>query len=280
MTILVTGATGLIGGHVAAQLATADQRVRALTRDPDTATLPPGVEAVRGDLTDPVSLAPALEGVEALHLIAFGGDAYAPLRTGPGLLEQAVAAGVRRVTVLTGTDDELAVLRAVEAAGVAWTHVRPVEFMGNARHWADAIRSDGTVRAPFGDQPGAVVHEADVAAVIVAALLQDGHAGRTYTPTGPQALTRVERVRILGRAIGRDLRFAELSEDEERENMRAAGIAEDIADFVLAYERNPPPEAYTVLETVDQVTGRPPRTFTQWAGEHADAFRPPPADAA
>jgi uncharacterized protein YbjT (DUF2867 family) len=102
MTNLVTGATGTVGRQVVAELLRRGQSVRALTRDPAKAGLPDGVEVVRGDLTDAETLAPALEGVTGLHLITFGGPYFAPLETGPRILQLAKAAGVRRITVLHG----------------------------------------------------------------------------------------------------------------------------------------------------------------------------------
>lgn len=162
--------------------------MRALTRDPaGTDRLHPGVPAIGGDLSEPATLGPALAGVTAMHLISIGGDDYAPLQTAAAVLARAADVGVRRVAVLTGTEDELAVADAVAASGLEWTHVRSVEFMANKLGWAESIRAEGVVRAPFATQPHAIVDEADVAAV---ALIAGGYSGRTYTPTGPQVLTR------------------------------------------------------------------------------------------
>lgn len=272
MTVLVTGATGTVGRHVVDQLLRSGRRVRALTRDPAQADLPAGVEIVGGDLTAPETLGPALERATALHLIAFGDSGYTPLANAPEILELATAAGVERVTVLTGTDDELAVLRAVEATDLEWTHLRPAEFMANALFWAESIKAEGVVRAPFGDKPHAMVDEADIAAVAVAALLEDGHAGRTYQLTGPAALTRAEVVRAIGHATGRELRFIELTEEQGREQLRASGFPDDVVEAVIDFGRNPPPEASTVLPTVEQVTGRPANPFANWAADHAEAF--------
>ena len=164
---------------------------------------------------------------------------------------------------------------AARAAGLDCTQVRPAEFMGNARFWAESIRAEGVVRAPFGGRPHAMVHEADVAAVVVAALLEPGHAGRTHRPTGPAALTRAEAVQVIGTALGRRLRFVELTESQGREQLRAAGSLEDVVAAIIEYGRNPPADAHTVLPTVEQVTGRPARTFAEWVGEHVAAFGAP-----
>jgi len=273
MTVLVTGATGRVGRHIVEQLLESGRPVRALTRDPDRADLPDGADVAAGDLTDPGTLTDALDGAEAMHLIAFGDDRYTPLATAPEVAARAARAGVRRFTVLTGTDAELVALRAVEATGAAWTHVRPTEFMANALFWAGTIGTDGSVRAPFGGPRHAMVHEGDVAAVAVSALLDASHAGRTYRPTGPEALSRADVVRAIGTALGRELRFVELTEAQGRAQLRDAGFTDDVVEAIVDYGRNPPAEATTVLPTVAQVTGRPPRTFARWAEEHADAFR-------
>lgn len=271
--ILVTGATGTVGHHLVDQLVQAGQPVRALTRNPAAANFPDEVKVVSGDLTAPETLVPALDGVTGMHLIPIGGDDYTPLQTAPEIIELATEAGVQRVTVLTGTDDELAVVKAVEAAGVEWTHLRPAEFMANALEWTESIRTEGEVQASFGDKPRAMIHEADIAAVAVTALLEDGHTGQTYTLTGPEALSRIEAVRTIGEEIGRDIRFVELTPEQAREQMRALGLQEESIEAVIEYETNPPEEAYTVLPTVEQVTGQPARTFAEWTAEHAEAFQ-------
>lgn len=272
---LVTGATGNVGGQVLRQLVAAGQQVRALTRHPERATLPDGVEAVRGDLTDPESLDAALDGVQRVFLFPVA-DAV------DGFLAVARRQGVRRIVVLSslaaGMDNRigrghLVVERAVEAAGVEWTHLRPGAFALNAIwQWGHSIRAGGVVRAAYGDAALAPVHEADIAAVATAALLHDGHAGHRYGLTGPQSLTHREQVAVIGQAIGRDIPFVELSPQEAREQL-VGGMPEEIADTLLDLWAGSVGGPATVLPTVEQVTGRPARTFAQWAAEHADAFR-------
>jgi uncharacterized protein YbjT (DUF2867 family) len=274
MTILVTGATGTIGNHVVAQLAQRGHPVRALTRRAAQARLPATVQVIEGDLARPDTLGPALRDASVLHLIAMAGDDYRPLERAPEIVAAAVDAGVKRITVLTGTDDELAVVRAAESSGVEWTHVRPLEFMANKLGWAESIRTEGVVRSGFGAHVSAMVDEADVAAVIVAALTEDGHAGETYAPTGPGALSRFDAARIIGEVIGRPVRFHELTEAEVRAQMRDMGVQPDVIDFVVGYEASPPPEASRVTPVVERVTGRPPHDFATWVAAHADAFRP------
>jgi uncharacterized protein YbjT (DUF2867 family) len=271
--ILVTGATGTVGRQVVAELLARGHEVRALTRDAAKAAFPAGVEVVEGDLTQPDGLAPALEGVTGLHLITFGGAAFSPLETGPRILELARAAGVRRVTVLHGggpTPLEDAV-RADD--GVNWTVLMPVEFMANALEWADGIAASGEVREPFVDRLSAMVHEGDIGAVAAVALTEEGHGGRQYVITGPEVLTVGDKVKTIAEAAGREIALVELTEEQALAGWRAAGLPEDVIGFLLEAYGNTPEVGRTVDGTVEKVTGRPARTFAQWAAEHADVFR-------
>ncbi|MFJ7414758.1 NAD(P)H-binding protein [Streptomyces sp. NPDC098077] len=272
MTILVTGATGTVGRRVVEQLLERGEHVRALTRDPARADFPDGVDVVRGDLTDPASLGPALDGVSGLHLITFGGESFAPLETAEEILALARKAGVRRVTVLHG-GGETPMETAVRASDFAWTVVMPVEFMANALEWAPGIKSEGVVREPFVNRLSAMVHETDIGAVAAAALTEDGHGGQEYLVTGPQALTVGDKTAALAAARGADVELVELTEEQALEVWRGQGMPEDVIGFLIAVYRDTPPEGRTVLDTVEKVTGRPARTFAQWAEEHADHFR-------
>lgn len=274
MTVLVTGATGTVGRALIDALQHAGEPVRALTRDPETAGLPAGVEVIAGDLTDPPSITPALEGVDRAHLIGFTGPRGAgggePLTMAPEIVATLEAAGVQRVTVLQnghiGPMEE-----AVQASDLDWTLLAPVAFMANAHSWAEAIRTDGEVAEPHGHQKGAVVHEADIADVAVVALTQDGHAGQQYLITGPEAITAAEQVQVLAGAFGRQIGFRELTEAEAVARWRSWGFDDDDIEF-MKWTWTSPVGADPAL-TVRQVTGRPGRTFAQWAVENATAFR-------
>ncbi|MGA5898451.1 NAD(P)H-binding protein [Streptomyces venetus] len=272
--ILVTGATGTVGRHVVAELLARGHEVRALTRDAAKAGLPAGVEVAEGDLTAPGTLAPALEGITGLHLITFGGAAYTPLETGPRILETARSAGVRRITVLHG-GGPTPLEEAVRAdGGIDWTVLMPVEFMANALEWVDGIVASGEVREPFVTRLSATVHEGDIGAVAAAALTEAGHGQQEYVITGPEVLTVGDKVTTLAAAVGREITLVELTEEQALARWRAAYLPEDVIGFLLEAYGNTPEVGRTVSGTVEKVTGRPARTFAQWAAEHADAFRP------
>lgn len=273
MTFLVTGATGSVGRNVVSELLKLGVPVRALTRDPAKANLPEGVEVVQGDLAVPESLTQAFDGVSAVHLINFAGDHYEPLANGQQIVELAVQAGIKRVTVLGGRADG-PLEQALAASDLEWTLLHPVEFMSNTlQWWAETVRAGGVIREPFGGRLSAMIHEGDIGAVAAAVLVQGGHGGQEYTLTGPQALTTQEKAKILGDVIGRKVEFVELSAEQAKEKWLSEGMAEQLIGFLLEALGNTPKEGYTVLSTVEELTGRPARSFAEWATEHADSFR-------
>jgi uncharacterized protein YbjT (DUF2867 family) len=259
------------------QLAKAGAPVRALIRrDEDRVRLPGGAEGFVGDLNDPRSLAGALEGVSAAHLLA-GYDGLAEL------LAAMRDAGVRRVTLQSssaapGGDTTNAVARyhilserAIRDSGLGWTFLQPNSFMTNALRWLPQLRAGDTIRLPFADVPIAMIDPADIAAVAVAALTTDRHEGRAYRLTGPESLLPAEQVAILGEAIGRDLRLEAQSNEEAHAEMSASMPAEYVQAFFDFFVEGSVDES-TVLPTVEEVLGRPPRRFADWAREHAAAF--------
>lgn len=273
MTILVTGATGTVGRLVVEELLKSGQQVRALTRNAAKAALPDGVEVVEGDLARPETLPAAFEGVTAVHLINFAGDDYQPLETGDTIVKLAAEHGVRRATVLGGRADG-PLEQALAASGLEWTLLHPVEFMSNTlKWWADTIRAGEVIKEPFGGRLSAMIHEADIAAVAATVLTEGGHGGKEYTLTGPEAVTTEEKVRILGEAVDADIRFEELTEEQARAKWASEGMGPEIIEFLVEALGNTPEIGYTVVDTVERITGRPARSFAQWAAENAAAFR-------
>jgi uncharacterized protein YbjT (DUF2867 family) len=276
--ILVTGATGNVGDELVRALLAAGEPARALIRrEADQERLPQGAEGVVGDLNDPATLGPALAGVSAVHLLA----GYADM---PGLLAAARAAGVERVTLQSGSsvrggDMSNAVSRyhilseqAIRESGLPWTFLQPDSFASNTLQWVPQLRAGDTIRAPFPNVRVAVIDPYDIAAVAAAALKTDAHEGRTYRLSGPESLLPADRVAILARVLGRELRFEGQSDEEARADMSASTPPEYVDAFMNFFADGTLDES-EVLPTVEEVTGRPPRTFEQWARLHADALR-------
>lgn len=271
MTILVTGATGKVGRNVVEQLAARGEAVRALTRHPETTSFPAGVTAVRGDLTDLDSMRAALAGCDAVHFITFDGEFGTGLQNGPELVAIASAAGVQRVSVLGGWD-ESTLEPALRESSLPWGLLAPVEFMTNALEWAPVIIAERRVRT-LADWPSAMVHEADIASVAVVLLTEDGHDDQTYYLTGPEAITPVERASYIGDALGEEVAWIALDEDEERARLRSYGYDEGYVEFGIELAKNPPAIGQQVQDTVTRLTGQPGRTFAQWARENVESFR-------
>jgi len=279
--ILVTGATGNVGSEVVRALLDADEPVRALSRAA-LATIPSGVQVVPGDLDRPETLAAALDDVEAVFLLP-------GFRDMPGLLTQIGQAGVARVVLLSGgsagdNDANNAVSRymarsetAVRESGLPWTFLRPAAFMSNTLRWAPELRHGDTVRAPFPNIRVANIDPYDIAAVAVQALLTPAHEGKTYYLSGPESLLPADRLAILGAILGRTLTLQALTPDEARAELNASMPAEYVDAFFRFYIDGTLDES-VIRPTVEEITGRAPRPFRQWAAIHAAAFAPAQKD--
>ncbi|WP_216893393.1 NAD(P)H-binding protein [Nocardia alni] len=280
--ILVTGATGTIGRDVVRRLVLRGDKVRALTRDPGAAIFPAGVDVVRGDYDDPASLDAAMAGVEAAFLVGVlepgkpGGDA--------ALVAAARAAGVRRVVKLSaiGTGDttlgifatwHMAGEQAVRDSTLAWTILRPSQFASNTLAWADAVRAGRPVPVRTGTGRQGTIDPRDIAEVAVRTLTSDDHAGRTYTLTGPAALSEPDLAFELASALQRPVALQELSSESVREVLRAQGRSEEFIDGALGgteFIRDGGNVALT--DDVRQVLGREPGAYARWVRDHLDAF--------
>lgn len=275
--ILVTGARGNVGSEVVTALVDRGRGVRALVRDPSRAQLPENVEAVAGDLDRPGTVEPALDGVDGVFLLG-GFD------TLPDLLGRMRSAGVGHVTLLTsrcvvGGMADNAITRmwldseaAVRDSGLAWTIVRPSGFHSNALRWLPQLRAGDVVRAPWPDVPIASIDPADIGAVAATALADRGHDGQALSLSGPEPLMPGDQVATLARVLGRPLRYELLPDDEAR-----AGMAENtpppVVDALFRFFGEGEYDDSVVVDTVETITGRPPRSFAGWADAHAYQFR-------
>jgi uncharacterized protein YbjT (DUF2867 family) len=162
--------------------------------------------------------------------------------------------------------------RAIEDAGFEWTHLRPGQFMNNTLDWAQSIKAEGIVRGPYVGAVQTPIDLADIAAVAGIVLRDDSYTGRKLVMSGPDAITQPEEVEAIGAAIGRQLRFEELTPEQTLERwtpLMGAETAQWLLDgFRMMAEHRMEPEL-----TVPEITGRPATTYRQWAIANADAFR-------
>ncbi|GAA3487731.1 NAD(P)H-binding protein [Streptomyces cremeus] len=277
---LVTGATGKVGREAVGQLLARGLRVRALSRAPEEAGLPPGVEVVAGSPADPASLRAAFEGVSAA-LVVLSGDVGGEAAH---VADAARAAGTERLVLLSsgGIEHPLphgialehrAAEKAIEESGVPWTFLRPGPFHANTSWWISTVREAGAVRCWIGNNPGAPIDEYDIASAAVVALTEDGHLGKSYLLTGPQTLTSQEQARILGEVLGRELEFSVAPPEEVVEVFTGISGDRTAAESNVAALHSPEVPWAGPTRWVRELTGREPRTYRQWAVENAALFR-------
>lgn len=269
--IVITGATGNVGTPLVKALAAAGKEVTAVSRRPSDL---PGHR--QGDLTEPESLKPALEGAEALFVLISGDFVAAGGDLGHAM-KVARAAGVQRVVLLSsqgvGTGHHPTDLEdVVKESGMAWTMLRPGAFDSNALQWAELVRTQRTVAAPFADVALPTVDPADIADVAAVALRDGGHAGATYDLTGPAATSPREQAAAIGEAVGESLRFVELTRAEAKAAMTRF-MPERVAESSLDLLGTPPPAVRRPSPDVERILGRPARPFADWAARNAAAFR-------
>ncbi|MEU0163342.1 SDR family oxidoreductase [Streptomyces sp. NPDC006261] len=280
--ILVTGATGTVGREVLNRLP-ADAAVRVFARNP-VAVLEAAcrAEVVPGGYEDPAALGNALRGVRSAFLVTsrIGGDQDARF------IEAARSAGVGHVVKLSAAavEDPLAdglITRwqresedLLRGSGMAWTLLRPRSFMSNTLSWASSMQKAQVVRSLYGASPNSCVDPRDIADVAVRALLEPGHEGRAYTLTGPRPVTAVEQTAQLSELLGRPLRFEELEPDQARALWSARHPAPVVEALLHSARRQRDGAKAQVTGTVAELTGRPARSFREWAGAHLPAFGP------
>ena len=273
--ILVTGATGNVGNALVHALAARDEAVRALARNPERARFPSTVDVVSADLETPESVVPALVGIRRVFLL--GGFVTADL------VRRVREAGVDHIALLTsrcvvGGNPDNAITRmwfdaevAVHDSGVARTILRPSGFHSNALRWRPQLQAGDVVRAPWPDVRIASIDPADVAAVAATVLTRPGYEGTAPALSGPQPLTPSEQVGTLARVLARPLRYEPMTDQEARSQMQADTPASIIDAFFRFFSGGEFDDA-GVVDSVQEITGHHPRTFEQWAHDHAHAF--------
>ncbi|WP_330334673.1 NAD(P)H-binding protein [Streptomyces sp. NBC_00536] len=278
--IVVTGATGNVGRPLTRALTEAGEQVTAVSRH--AAAAADGVRHVAADLSEPAGLAPALDGAKALFLL-LSGDLHAPEARPADLIGLAAASGVRRVVLLSSQGvatrplgPSRIAMRALEdtlrESGLEWAVLRPGGFASNALAWAESVRIQGAVAAPFGDVGVPVIDPADIAEVAAACLLDDRHSGGVYELTGPEVITPRQQAEAIAAALGSPVRFHELTRDEAKAAM-AQFVPPELADDTLDIIAAPNPAELRISPDVERVLGRAPRPFSDWVARNIAAFR-------
>jgi uncharacterized protein YbjT (DUF2867 family) len=284
--ILITGATGLNGSEVVRRLSAKGVPVRALVRNTEkarTLSLLPHVEIVEGDMARPETLGAVLHGVERAMLISSSEPTMLEVQS--SFIDAAEQAGVRHVVKLSGIFADLdssfrfarmhaQVEKKLEASGMAFTHLRPGEFMTSYFRQVPSIVARGTLALPMEDARLASIDIGDIAEVAATVLTSDGHEGKTYPLTGPEALTMPEVAERLSEATGKTIRYVNVAPDDAKKAQLAGGMPPHLADALaeLFAERRKGVEA-NVWRTIETVFGWQPTSFAAFATRNAAIFR-------
>ncbi|MGB3693273.1 MAG: SDR family oxidoreductase [Spirulinaceae cyanobacterium] len=283
-TILVTAATSNVGSQVVKQLAAKDVNIRAAVRNLNRAqNFPSGVEVVEFDLNKPETVEAAFRGVDK----AFFMTPLAPnlVELDATCLEAAKKAGVKQIVKLSvmGADTEPEMLlgqchreseQLIAASGIPYTFLRPNSFHQNYLiYTAETIKNQNSFYLPLGEGKLSFIDIRDVAEVAAVVLTEDNHQNKAYQITGSQALSNYQIAEILSQVLGRTITYVDIPEEAAREAMTENGLPEKQVEMILRlYNRQKAGNYSTITPIVEEVTGKQPRTFEQFANDYAAAF--------
>jgi uncharacterized protein YbjT (DUF2867 family) len=293
MTVLITGASGNIGGGVARELAAAGRPVVLAGRDPRSISAPSGsASSVRRlDYDDPASYAGALDGATSALLVAPPVDSRARERMTPfirAMAEADVAHAVVVSAVMAETDENFSlrgVERVVEDSGLRWTHLRCQWYMNSLTIGVFApMAAGGEIKLPAGDGRVAFVDPRDVAAAAATVLGEPSrHEGTAYALTGPEALAWPAVAEMCSAYFARPIRYRPISDDQYRDVCRSTGLPGDVAEFLIdLYAAIRDGRAARTTHDVRRLTGRQPcglREFLSRAAEDRNDAESRRADA-
>ncbi len=256
-----------------------------MVRDPQRAGAiqGPGVELVVGDVEKPETWNAALQGVDKVFLLSPEGPQMAELHG--KFADAAKRAGVghlvRMSILVSNPDSPLAIGKwhgeadqNVANSGVPHIIIRPAYFMQNVIGSARMIASDGVFPGAMGDGKVGVIDTRDIGNVAATVLTSADHEGKTYPLTGPEALSMSELAGKLSAVLGKEVKYANVSQDDAKAGMMAMGMPDWMADGWVAMSMMiASGAANMVTPMVKGINGEEPRSFDQFARDYASAFK-------
>lgn len=284
--IFVSGATGNIGKEVVNQLVSKGVKVRAAVHSEEKAKSLKGlgIETVVVDFNDVQSIANGLRGLEK----AFSMSPLVPNlgELGAKFVEAAKIAGVKYIVRSSGmgADSPHAITlgkwhrkaeQSLEESAIAYTILRPNSFMQNYINFSShSIKANSAFYLPQGDGKISLIDVRDIASVIVEIITKGGHEGKAYNLTGPEAISNYAIAEILSKETGRTINYVDVPEDAVRNSMREMGMPDVVVEALL--------ELSTIIKTgytsqvssaVEEIAGRKPIAFQQFARDYAKFFK-------
>lgn len=283
-TILITGATGKVGSLLVKDLTEAKASVKALVRTEEKgeSLRAQGIEPVIGDFDKPETLLPALAGSKRVFLLSAPDERMVERES--NFIEAARRAGVAQLVKLSafGVSEDAQfslgqwhyqIEQQVKQSGIPFTILRPNGFMQNMFGNARTIREQGVFYAPLGEAKVSIIDARDIARVASIALTNEGHEGRIYELTGPEALSYQEVAEKFSAVLGKEVRYIDVPMEAARQGMLDAGMQAWLADAIVELlEHYITGGAARVTETVKEVTGSEPTSFEQFVRDYGSAF--------
>jgi len=290
--LLMTGTTGLSGSIVVREFARQDVPIRALVRSQAKAQALeldrlPTVQLVAGDMLRPDTLEAALHDVHRVLMISSARERM--VDTQCTFIDAAKRAGVRHIVKFSGAESGIGfnpeafrgtrwheeIERYLEKSGLAWTHLRPSQFMQLYLREPPTVAANGALIRPMGKSQLSPVDIEDVAKVAVALLTSKGHEGKRYDMTGPETLTMTDVAARLSQAVGDTIRYVDIPSADYRPALLAAGIPQDFVEILdeIYAERRKRPQSRVDLST-HEALGVRPTTLAEFARRNAAALRP------
>jgi uncharacterized protein YbjT (DUF2867 family) len=278
----VTGATGNTGSGLVPALRSAGVDVRAFVRDESKAQplKDMGVEIVAGDLDQPETIDPAVEGVDKIYLLTWNGPTQAQQvqnvinsvkRVGgaPHIVRHSMWGSEKSRIVQQGNQAE----EAIKSSGLPWTMLKPTFFMQNTMMAAQTIASDGMIYWDMQDGKLGMIDVRDIVDVAVAVLTGSGHEGKSYILTGPEAISLHDVANTFSKVLGKEVNYVSVPGEAALESMVGMGLPEWIAKgYVELSEGFSEGFANRPTDNVAILNGHPARPFEQFARDYAQVF--------
>ncbi|MBA3636190.1 MAG: SDR family oxidoreductase [Rubrobacteraceae bacterium] len=284
--VLITGATGKVGSALLDNLANDDIELRALAHDESEAKSLEGrgVEAVLGDFLEPESLRPALEGVDTMFLLT-------PIHP------QQVHQATNVIEAARGSGNDPRILRlsvhqashqsptrisrqhaeiedTLAASGLPYTLLRPQSFMQNTLMAAPTVASEDRIYQPMKEGRLGMIDARDIGEAAAKVITEEGHEGKTYTLTGPAAISFHDIAGALSEVLGKEVTYIPVPLEKAKEAMLSRGIPEWMADALNEYAKAHS-EGYSDWTTDDfeRLTGHSATSYKEFASDFERVFR-------